>query len=238
MIRTQNLTIRYGDTLAVDQLNISIKEGEKVSVVGPSGCGKTSLLHGLAGLIIPSEGRITIYNDPVMGIRDNTAMILQDDGLFPWKTVYGNVAVAMGSGKVEGDGEQIQPLLEELGIDELRNRYLHELSGGQRQRVAIARALVRQPDLLLMDEPTGALDMMTKERFQEMMLHLYEGHAMTAVMVTHDIEEAVYMGQRIIVMEDSKIKGIIDNPDWAKEGIRDDLSFYKRCLEVRQVMKA
>lgn len=239
MIDCENLTIGYGETVAVNGMNLHIHEGEKVSVVGASGCGKTSLLHGLAGIIAPLSGHIAIHRRPVSGIREGTAIILQKDGLFPWKTVYGNVVVGLSQGRVSDDEEAlVMATLDELGLKALSDRYLHQLSGGQRQRVAIARALVQRPDLLLMDEPTGALDMMSKEQFQDRMHRLYERHAMTSVIVTHDIEEAVYLGQRIVVMAEGRIKAIIQNEHWGKEGLREDMAFYEKCLGVRQVMQS
>lgn len=239
MIDCENLTIRYGETIAVNAVHLHIHEGEKVSVVGASGCGKTSLLHALAGIIAPLSGHVAIHRRPVPGIREGTAIILQKDGLFPWKTVYGNVVVGLSQGRVsDKEAERVMATLDELGLKPLSDRYLHQLSGGQRQRVAIARALVQRPDLLLMDEPTGALDMMSKEQFQDRMHRLYEHHAMTSVIVTHDIEEAVYLGQRIVVMAQGRIKAIIPNEHWGKEGLREDMVFYEKCLGVRQVMQS
>lgn len=244
MITCNNLTIRYGNTVAVDQLNMVTQKGEKVSVVGASGCGKTSLLHGMAGLLKPASGEVTVHGEKVEDIRQGTAIILQQDGLFPWKNVYDNVSIALlshnkGEGSIEkGEAEKrVNLVLDELCILELKNRYLHELSGGQRRRVAIARALVQAPDLLLMDEPTGSLDMITKERFQDTLHQLYEQHQMTTVLVTHDIEEAVFLGQKIIVMGEGRILEILDNPYFGEVDLREDLRFYELCLKVRQVMK-
>ena len=256
MIECKGVTIRYGHTLAVDQLNMVIGQGEKVSVVGESGCGKTSLLHAIGGLQPVTEGLITVHDLQVTKIHKETAIILQKDGLFPWKNVYDNIAVAMVSGckGIRGKGKtkkeqrvdqsqptemsQIHSVLSELNILDQKDKYLHELSGGQRQRVAIARALVQAPEILLMDEPTGALDMVTKERCQDTLHDLYEHHRLTAVIVTHDIEEAVYLGERIIVMADGQIKAVLMNPYYGNLGLREDIRFYELCLKVRQVMKS
>lgn len=240
MIKCSDLTIRYGDTVAVDQLNMSINAGEAIALVGESGCGKTSLLHTIAGLLKPFEGGVTIYNQPIKDRRKGTAIILQNDGLFPWKNVYDNVAIGLLSRRMEKSAvdNKVMRVLEELGIEAYKDDYLKDISGGQRQRVAIARALVQGPDLLLMDEPTGALDMVTKEKFQESLHELYQRHPMTSLLVTHDIEEAVYLGMKVIVMQKGQIKAVIDNPYYGMQGLRDDLRFYELCLKVRQVMKS
>lgn len=261
MIECKDVTIRYGALQAVDHLNMWIDKGEKVSVVGESGCGKTSLLHAIGGIIPVAEGEVFIHGEVVTDMHEETAIILQNDGLFPWKNVYDNIAVAMIS-RVKGQGlrgekqrslqtdqrinrpsdspldSKIKAVLKELNILDQKDKFLNELSGGQRQRVAIARALVQAPEILLMDEPTGALDMVTKERFQETLHELYEHHHLTSVIVTHDIEEAVYLGQRVIVMAEGQIKATIENPYYGEVGLREELRFYELCLEVRQVMKA
>ena len=261
MIECKDVTVRYGAIQAVDHLNMVISQGEKVSVVGESGCGKTSLLHAIGGIIPVTEGKVFIHGEVIIDMPKETAIILQNDGLFPWKNVYDNIAVAMLSGGRHTGGRgkgkktlptdqltngstsmaldsKIRTVLKELKILDQQDKYLQELSGGQRQRVAIARALVQSPEILLMDEPTGALDMVTKERFQETLHELYEHHHLTSVIVTHDIEEAVYLGQRVIVMAEGQIKATIENPYYGEVGLREELRFYELCLKVRQVMKA
>lgn len=239
MIRTRNLTVTYGDKVALSDISLHIRRGEKVSLIGKSGCGKTTLLHGIAGLLKPFEGSITINDKIIDGIRESTAIILQKDGLFPWKKVEANVLLSLINEPITlfDKKDRVHQLLKELEIYEYRDKYLHELSGGQRQRVAIARALIQKPDLLLMDEPTGALDMITKEKFQDSLHELYEEYAMTTLLVTHDIEEAVYLGQRILIMVDGKIVNEVNNPHYGKKDIRESLAFYELCLHVRQVMK-
>ena len=238
MIKTNDLSVCYGDTVAVKQLNISIKQGEKVSVVGKSGCGKTSLLHAFAGLVQATSGHVLVQDQLVSGIRHGTAIILQKDGLFPWKNVEDNVMLGiLNNGSKESKKRKINAVLRELGIEDQKNKYLKELSGGQRQRVAIARALVQEPDLLLMDEPTGSLDMITKEEFQSSLHELYNKHEMTSVIVTHDIEEAVFLGEIIYVLDQGSIVGQIPNPLYGKTNVRNSIEFYELCLKVRQVMR-
>ncbi len=239
MIETTGLTVRYGEVLAVNHVSTKITSGEKVSIVGRSGCGKTSYLHAIAGLLKIWEGEIQIKHEPVHGIRDDVAIILQKDGLFPWKTVSENIYLALSNAAMMNDDKMqlIQGLLKDLEIEDVRNKYLHEISGGQRQRTAIARALVQQPAVLLMDEPTGSLDMITKEKFQDSLHELYQHLDMTAVIVTHDIEEAVFLGQRILVMDDGRIISDIENPHYGQAHIRESMDFYKLCLKIRLVMK-
>lgn len=238
MIKTNDLSVCYGDTIAVNQLNISIGQGEKVSVVGKSGCGKTSLLHAIAGLVEVTNGSVLIQDHLVSGIRNGTAIILQKDGLFPWKNVEDNVMLALHNSEDKvASKKKICDIIIELGIEDQKNKYLKELSGGQRQRVAIARALVQEPDLLLMDEPTGSLDMITKEEFQNSLHEMYKHHKMTSIIVTHDIEEAVFLGEKILVLDKGSIIGEIINPLYGKEDIRNSIEFYELCLKVRQVMR-
>lgn len=240
MIECSDLSIRYGETIAVDQLNMVIEKGEAVTVVGESGCGKTSLLHAVAGILQPWAGEVQVAGKSVEQMRHGTAIILQQDGLFPWKNIRDNVGIALRHQGVQlkDSYEQVDLILDELGILHLREMYLNEVSGGQRQRVAIARALIQGPDVLLMDEPTGSLDMISKERFQDTLHSLYACHEMTSITVTHDIEEAVYLGMKIVVMKDGHILEVVTNPYYGEDGIREDLRFYELCLKVRQVMKA
>ena len=240
MIECSNLSIRYGEIVAVDQLNMMINRGEAVTVVGESGCGKTSLLHAVAGLLQPWGGSVQVGGSIVADMREGTAIILQEDGLFPWKNIRDNVAIARLHQGIELKEcyEQVDMILDELGILHLKEMYLNQVSGGQRQRVAIARSLIQGPDVLLMDEPTGALDMISKERFQDTLHSLYARHEMTSITVTHDIEEAVYLGMKIVVMKEGHILEVVANPYYGEAGIRDDIRFYELCLKVRQVMKS
>ena len=169
-----------------------------MAVVGPTGCGKTTLLALIAGLMPPTAGQLLVAGEPVEPRRPGTALILQDYGLLPWKTVRHNAALGL---EIRGlPWEAADRSLAEVGLTELANRWPHQLSGGQRQRVAIARSLALEPDLLLMDEPFSALDALTREEMQELLLNIWRRRRTSLVLVTHSIAEAVYLGQQILVL--------------------------------------
>lgn len=240
MINCNDIMVKYDEFVAIDKLSLNIEKNSSCAIVGKSGCGKTTLLHALAGLIKPIKGSITIDGKILNGIRRKTSVILQQNGLFPWKNVWENIALGL---KVRGyEKEYIKKevikILNELGIYEHRYKWINEISGGQLKRVAIARALAIRPDLLLMDEPTSSLDAITKEEFQNNILQLYKIHDLTMVIVTHDIEEAVFLGNKIMIMENAKIKTIIDNPLFGQTDIKNNIKFYEICLSIRCLLGA
>jgi len=235
MVSCTDLSLRYDEFFAIKNINISIKKNTTCAIIGKSGCGKTTLLHSIAGLKKLDSGIVRINNELLTGIRKSTGFILQNDSLFPWKTIYDNVALGLivrNKNKCEIE-ELVIDILKELELLDHKDKYPNQLSGGQRQKVAIARSIAIKPDLLLMDEPTASLDEITKESFQKLLLNLLKQHPMTVVFVTHDIEEAVYLADSIIIMEDGKIKTTIDNSLGLEEKSRDNLEFYKMCLNVR-----
>lgn len=238
MIRIEDLRIAYGREAALDGVSLSVETGTTCAVIGASGCGKTTLLYALAGLLQPDRGRIEIEGQPLAGIRAATSLVLQDLGLLPWKTAHANIDFALAARRcppAEREG-RVSRMLDSLGIADCANRYPTELSGGQKQRIAIGRALVLEPDLLLMDEPSSALDAMTRERFQDLVLGLWQARPVTLVLVTHNIEEAVFLGQKIVIMAQGRIIGEIDNPCFGREHLRDDLIYYETCLTVRRAL--
>lgn len=238
MIEISNLHVSYGNEKAVDNISLQVERNTTCAIIGPSGCGKTTLLYAMAGLIAPNEGSISINGEKLSGIRRSTGIILQDYGLFPWKSVWNNVALGLlvrGETK-EKTNETVGSILEVLGISDLSSKFPAELSGGQKQRVAIGRTLAMRPDLLLMDEPSSALDAITKEHIQNLILKLYKSDPVTMVIVTHSIEEAVFLGQKIIVMGKAKIKHVLENPYFGDEELRSRMEYYSVCLEVRKWM--
>ena len=193
---------RGGETVsALDKIDLTIKEKEFVVLVGPSGCGKSTLLNMVGGLLSPTEGQI--YFDGLAADRDPAVgIVFQDVGLFPWRTVRENIAFGLeeaGLDRAEQD-ERIAYNTELVGLKGFEQAYPHQLSGGMRQRVGIARALAVQPDLLLMDEPFSALDAQTRTLMQEELLRIWSTARLTTLYVTHNIQEAVYLADRIIVL--------------------------------------
>lgn len=197
---SKTFSSRRGQVVALLDLTFRVEPGEFVCLVGPSGCGKSTLLKIIAGLVEPTTGRVRF--DPNTGAVPSTAMVFQDHGLFPWMTVADNVAFGLetrGVGKHERR-EAAGQLLEQLGLGGFTAAYPHELSGGMQQRAAIARALLIEPNVLLMDEPFSALDAQSKLVLQDELQRLWGELGQTIVYVTHDIEEAVMLGDRVLVM--------------------------------------
>ena len=236
MIEIKNIDVCYETEKALDNISLTIDKNSTCAIIGSSGCGKTTLLYTLAGILKPSSGSISINGEELKGIRKSTGLILQDYGLFPWKNVWDNITFPLKSRglKKKEINEKVKVILKDLGIEEYEKKFPGELSGGQKQRVAIGRTLALDSDLLLMDEASSALDAMTKEHIQNMILSIYKEKLTTLILVTHSIEEAVFLGQKIVIMGKGKIKSIIENPYFGAEDLRNNIEFYRICLEVRK----
>lgn len=194
---------KRGETVqALDHISFDVDEGEFVSIVGPSGCGKSTLLKIIAGLIPASAGHVLIGGQPVAGPRSDIGFVFQQPVLLPWRTVKANVMLPVEVLKLDRrDGERrAADLLETVGLSNFANHYPMELSGGMQQRVGIARALVHDPVLLLMDEPFGALDAMTREHMTLELLNIWSAYRKTVLFVTHSIAEAVFLADRVVTM--------------------------------------
>jgi len=245
LISIEQLCLTYTqENAAVDvfnNLSLSIGAGESWAIIGPSGCGKSSLLFILAGLMQPTGGCISVAGQSLHGPRPDTALILQEYGLFPWKTVWENVILGLQIRRVPARqwGTRLNPILSELGLEEYTHHYPGQLSGGQRQRVAVARALALSPDLLLMDEPFSALDALTRESLQNLLLKIWQEKKLTLVMVTHGIEEAVFLGQKIMVFSSrpAKLLDIIANPQVGDPDYRSTPEFYQHCARIREMLE-
>ena len=242
MLQLQDVFLEYqrpeGNMLTVlDHINLNIKEGERWAVIGPSGCGKSSMLHVLAGLQAVTSGTVQYQGAAHTKPNGEISVILQEYGLFPWKTVEQNVGLPLELQKAPKAKIQsrVQELLAQLQLSEHGKKYPAELSGGQRQRVAIARALIAQPKVLLMDEPFSALDALTRETMQNIVLELCEQQNLTLVLVTHNIEEAIFLGQKIAVFSDNsdKIRHIADNSHSGEISYRGTEEFYQHCSLLR-----
>ena len=199
-------------TVALHDFSLSVGDGEFVCIVGPSGCGKTTVLRIVAGLATPGAGSVSIAAGAGPG-RPQNAMVFQEHGLFPWMTVIDNAAYSLemrGIGRRERR-ERVMPFLEKIGLSRFRDYYPRDLSGGMRQRVSLARAFVADPEILLMDEPFAALDAQNKLILQDELLRIWEGSAKTVLFITHGIDEAIALGDRIVVMtaQPGRIKEIV-----------------------------
>jgi ABC-type nitrate/sulfonate/bicarbonate transport system ATPase subunit len=192
MIRIEKASFNYGSVEVFKNLNIKIKEQNNISIVGHSGCGKTSLLYCIKGLKALTQG--TIHLDGIS--QKDIGLLFQEDRLLPWKTIKNNILLGLDKNL------DVQQYIDMVGLKGHENKYPSQLSGGERQRVALARVLVRHPKLLLLDEPTASLDELTKESLQDSILKLSKELNMSLILVTHHIEEAVYMGDRVIVFGD------------------------------------
>jgi NitT/TauT family transport system ATP-binding protein len=202
--------------VALEQINLDVASGEFVVIVGPSGCGKSTLLDLLGGLTEPSTGRILIGGHPIVGPALDRGLVFQQYALFPWRTAIRNVEFgleAQGVSRRERT-ERAAHFLAMVGLAGFGDRYPHELSGGMKQRVAIARSLAYDPGVLLMDEPFAALDAQTRETLQGELLRIWEASGKTIIFITHGIDEAIYLGQRVAVMTSrpGRIKQVVDIP--------------------------
>ena len=198
---------KFGELTVLNELSLEIKAGEFVVIVGKSGSGKSTLLRLIADLDTPTSGFIHFDDTPIKDSKQSARMMYQDSRLLPWKSVVDNVGLGL-----RGDWqERAEETLDHVGLLSFKNEWPSTLSGGQQQRVALARALVHQPSLLLLDEPLSALDALTRMEMQSLIENLWLEHAFTALLVTHDVREAVKLGDRIILIEDGKINMDIKN---------------------------
>lgn len=191
-----------GVTHALNQINLQMESGEFISLVGPSGCGKSTILRLIAGLILPTTGRVTVDGQEIDGPSPQRGMVFQKPTLFPWLTVEKNIAFSIKmQGNLRENQGKVERMLRIIGLEGFREDYPGQLSGGMAQRVALARSLISQPEILLLDEPLGALDAFTRMNMQDEILSMWRERRQLAVMVTHDVDEAIYMGTRVIVMD-------------------------------------
>lgn len=191
-----------GKVEALKNINLSIKEGELMSVLGPSGCGKTTLLNILAGFLAPTEGKMHLNGDQILGPSSERGMVFQQGALFEWMNVSENIGFGPRmAGKPKAEiKDKTEELLDIVGLQEFGEKMIYELSGGMQQRVALARCLANEPDVILMDEPLGALDALTREKMQSLVLDIWKKTGKTIILITHSVEEALLLGERLLVM--------------------------------------
>jgi NitT/TauT family transport system ATP-binding protein len=187
---------------ALSEVTCEIRDSEFVAVLGPSGCGKSTMLRIMGGLIPADEGAVTLFKQPVTSPSDRVGMIFQRANLLPWRTVEGNMRLGVEIGRVSNEEirRRIDAMVATLGLKGFEQRYPHELSGGMRRRVSIGQALLREPQVLLMDEPFGGLDALTRDRLNVELLRIWQAERKTVVLVTHSIAEAVFLADRVVVM--------------------------------------
>lgn len=248
---TKRFTVRAGadsadgSTLtAIDDISLDVPAGDFLTLVGPSGSGKTTLLDLLAGLSAPTSGAVLVDGVPITGPGQDRGVVFQQYALFPWRTALANVAFPLESVPVSGNRltrrdrlARAREFLGLVGLEGFEDRYPHELSGGMKQRVAIARSLAYSPGILLMDEPFGALDAQTRDQLQDELLRIWRATGTTIVFITHDIDEAVYLGQRVAVLSarPGRLRTIVDtNIPWRQDGsdVRSDPQFVRSRHEI------
>ena len=255
MIELRDVTFAYDTGRAVfEHFNWTVQRGDTWAVIGASGGGKTTLLMMLAGLRQPTGGQVIIDGQEITRPRPRTGLVLQEYGLLPWATVGENTALGLRLRNYYGpDGlhapvdhpvgpvkDHVSFWLKRLGIDSLQDRYPTQISGGQRQRAAIARTLVLEPDVLLMDEPFAALDAPTREDLLNLTVELQREQNLTLVLVTHNIEDAVFLGQKIMVLGQPphSVPVVITNPQAGRPDYRTQASFFEQCATVRRRMSS
>jgi len=238
----ENISMRFdlpngGHVQALKDVTLELQSGELMSVLGPSGCGKTTLLNILAGFLAPTEGRIMLDDHQVKGPDAERGMVFQQGALFEWMSVRDNVSFGprmAGRSKSDYMGN-VDHLLEVVGLKDFKDKAVYELSGGMQQRVALARCLANDPDVILMDEPLGALDALTREKMQGLVLKLWKETGKTIILITHSVEEALLLGERLLVMapRPGRIHREYRLP-FADDGVGRDLREVKKNPEFAQ----
>lgn len=223
-------------TFALSPVNLTVEEGEFISIVGPSGCGKSTLLRLLAGLLTPTSGKLSLDGEEIMGTDAKRGMAFQKPTLFPWLTVEENIAFGPTVRK-ENKKEEIERMLALTHLSDFRSAYPHELSGGMAQRVALVRTMINEPEVFLLDEPLGALDAFTRMKMQDELLLLWKEKKNMMLMVTHDVDEAIYMGTRVLVMAKAGGSVLRDIPiDLAYKRKRLDPKFLSYREEIMRLL--
>lgn len=244
MIEIKGLGVSYpGKTSpspALDNINIRIERGKIYTFIGPSGCGKSTLLHVLSGIIKEFSGSVLINGSPIDPKKQRIGLVQQNYGLLPWKNILKNCLLGT---KIKDGGKTLDQygeyIIDELDIKQLLGRYPSEISGGQKQRVAIARVFILRPDLLLMDEPFSALDAITREEMQELFLNIWEQHQVTTVFITHSVDEALYLGSKIVVFSKGpgRILDVLDNPCFQQEDVRNHENYHEMAKRLRDYLR-
>jgi NitT/TauT family transport system ATP-binding protein len=233
-----------GPMRVVDGVNLDVRQGEFVSIIGPSGCGKTTLMNMVGGFVKPTRGVVLLDNSPVVGPGPDRGVIFQEYGVFPWLTVRGNVEfglrLAANARHAPRRDAIVDRYLQLMGLADFADHYPKHLSGGMRQRLALARAYAVQPEFLLMDEPFGALDAQTRSAMQDLLLQVLASEGKTVLLVTHSVDEAIYLSSRIVVVtaRPARVRTIIDVPFSypRRESVHEDHRFAELRARIRELV--
>ncbi|MET4726849.1 NitT/TauT family transport system ATP-binding protein [Lysobacter enzymogenes] len=213
LVAIERITMSFGDFTAVREVDIQVGDGEFLAIVGPTGCGKSTILNAVAGLLTPAQGRIAIDGKPVKGVQESVGYLFQQDALLPWKTALQNVELGLrfrGVAAAERE-ERARRWLAKVGLAGFEARYPHQLSGGQRKRVQMAQALIVEPKVILMDEPFSALDIHTRHLMQNELLRLWQEQRRSVMLITHDLEEAIALGDRVVVLSAGPSSRVVES---------------------------
>ena len=225
-VQVNNLTKKFGDLLVLDHANFHVKQGEFVCIVGPTGCGKTTFLNLLVKLIEPTEGEILIDGEPADPKKHNLSFVFQEPSAYPWLTVEKNMRFNLEIKHYPKDEieKRVERMLELLGLTDMRKSYPHELSASAQQRIVIGRSFAMYPDLLLMDEPYGQMDIKMRYYLEDEVLKLWRETKSTVIFITHNVEEAVYLAQRVLIMS--------PKPTTIKEEVTIDLPYPRNVSDT------
>ncbi|MCF6408976.1 ABC transporter ATP-binding protein [Pseudalkalibacillus salsuginis] len=236
-LQLKNVNKAYGKLTVLENLSLEVEKGEFVAIVGPSGCGKSTALRMLAGLEQPTTGEVSADGTVIKGPNSNRVMIFQEHALYPWRTIEDNVGLGLELANVSKKERRgrIHKVLEKVGLENFKTYYPHQLSGGMKQRASIARALVLDPEVLLLDEPYGALDAITRLTMQNELIRLWEGSNQTMVLITHDIDEALYLADRVFVLSSRPGKLVKEvRNDMLRPRDRNSTQFVKFRQEIME----
>ncbi len=233
MLNVKNLCVSYDNVKVIDNINFTVNQGELIVFLGLSGAGKTSIFNAIANLI-DYEGEITFNNNTIINKDLNIAMSTQNFDLYNFKTVYQNIVLGLKLKKLPIDKDRIKSLMEEVGLWEHRNKYPEQLSGGQKQRVSLLRSITTNPELFLLDEPFSALDYFTREQMQKALLKYLDNQKCATILITHSIEEALYLGDKIYILGNSPstITEVFENE---KGRNRTDATFIEDTVTIRKL---
>lgn len=232
MLNCRELYVNYGEKEILKNISFSLHENETISLIGPSGCGKSTLLLAIGG-------HKEIFKGKIENTFKDSGLILQDNGLFPWKTIRNNIKLGLNRKNISKEEKEVQTLeiAEKFKISHILDKYPSEVSGGERQRAAVCRVLISNPSLLLLDEPSSALDSINKENFQLLLNKVQREYGISFIIVTHNIEEAVFLGKKIAVMRDGEITSIIENQFYGRKNVRKTYEFFNKCNEIRSLLE-